>query len=789
MNPSNLCRSAALRRALRKVVSPLGLIAGLSLIAFPALAQTSSPTDKLSESLKQIDVTAQKRKPPKRRAVSGTQPAPLSSPTPNPPTGANTTPLNTTVVAGSASRLGLPVRETPATVEVIDRQTMQDQGYRTTTEAAQGAVGVLSGDAAGAPGGFSMRGFKFGEVNILYNGISTGPQSITSRVMDTSNLEQVEFLKGPSSLMSGLNAIGGSVNYVNRQPTSGPIRNELDLSFDSFGTARSHLGSGGSTAIPNLDYRFDLSQSRLNSFIDGDYQNLTNVSTQFNYRVNNAFKAFVAVEYKKDAGHAYWGTPLVPLSFAGPFAKNGVVSGNAISTFDGSVLGPLTVDSRTLKTNYNVADNSDGARELWLRTGFDWTLAPSVTVKNQAYYYQAERHYFDAETYAFNNATSTIDRDRFAVTHHQHVIGDNTDLVWDSRFFGMDNRLAAQLQASRNEITFKQHAGGFPEDTVAVVDPSPGVYGPIAFDTRNSRLDTLAVSFEDRLKLTPAFALIGGVRLEDLTLERDGINADGTIPTGQPFTKTWRPISYRAAYTWEPIRKLTFYSMVATAYDPAAAGIFSISPANSLQLTSARIYETGVKQLFWNDQAEWTLSAYDVLRKNVYVQTTATTFSLAGLVQTKGVELAGAVCPVENLKLWGNIAWTEARYRNFDFDGGSFTGNTPSDIAPIIVNAGASYRFANWAWPVVIGGSVRHVGDRFVFEDDATTMKAYTVADAYMFVDVPKWVFPGVDQTRVKFRVRNMTNAVYAAWSDPGYQDQIYLGAPRSYELAASFKW
>jgi hypothetical protein len=266
-------------------------------------------------------------------------------------------------------------------------------------------------------------------------------------------------------------------------------------------------------------------------------------------------------------------------------------------------------------------------------------------VKNQTYDYHSDRHYFDAETYAFNTATSAIDRDRFAVTHRQHVFGDNTDLVWDSRLFGMDNRLAAQLQASRNQITFLQHAGGFPEDTVAVVDPSPGVYGPIAFDTRNSRLDTIALSFEDRLKLTPAFALIGGVRLEDLTLARNGINADGTIPDGQPFTKTWHPISYRAAYTWEPIRKLTFYSMVATAYDPAAAGIFSISPANSVQLTSARIYETGVKQLFWNDQAEWTLSAYDVLRKNVYVQTTATTFSLAGLVQTKGVGIGRRRAP------------------------------------------------------------------------------------------------------------------------------------------------
>ena len=52
------------------------------------------------------------------------------------------TPLNGNAVATSASRLGLTVRETPATVEVLDRQTIQEQGYRTTAEAANGAVGV-----------------------------------------------------------------------------------------------------------------------------------------------------------------------------------------------------------------------------------------------------------------------------------------------------------------------------------------------------------------------------------------------------------------------------------------------------------------------------------------------------------------------------------------------------------------------------------------------------------------------------------------------------------------------
>jgi iron complex outermembrane receptor protein len=228
-----------------------------------------------------------------------------------------------------------------------------------------------------------MRGFTFGAVNVLYNGISIGPQSITSRWMDTSNLAQVEFLKGPSSLMSGLNAIGGSVNFVTLQPTSGPVRHEMDLSLDSLNSIRSHYGSGG-TVAPGIDYRFDISGSRLNGFIDDVFRNIGTISTQVNYRPSDWFKTFVAVEYKQDSGRAYWGTPLVPLAFAGPFAKSGVVSGIAINPFDGSILGPLTVDARTLKTNYNVADNSTGARELWLRSGFEWSPANGVTVKDQA---------------------------------------------------------------------------------------------------------------------------------------------------------------------------------------------------------------------------------------------------------------------------------------------------------------------------------------------------------------------------------------------------------------------
>jgi iron complex outermembrane recepter protein len=309
------------------------------------------------------------------------------------------------------------------------------------------------------------------------------------------------------------------------------------------------------------------------------------------------------------------------------------------------------------------------------------------------------------------------------VTHDQNLVGNNLDFTADTGFFGMENRFAAQLQASRNWITFVEEGNpnDFPFDTVTVVDPIQGLYGPEFPDTRISRLTDMAGSFEDRLKITPAFALIGGVRVEAITLDRSGTNFDGTVPDGLPFSKTWTPVSYRAAYTYEPIHNLN-----ATAYDPAVAGVFSLTPS-SLQLTSTRIYETGAKQQLLDGRAEWTVALYDIVQRNVFVPVNTTTTDLAGEVASKGLEVSAAISPFEGWKLWANSAWTHARFVNFD----QWTGNTPPDVAPIIVNAGASYRYEHWRWPMEIGASVRHVGPRFVFQDNLTTMDAYTTADAH----------------------------------------------------------
>ncbi len=761
-------------------------------------AQTATPTGQPSQ-LGPVVVTEPQRKPVKRtsptakRASTSTRVANRHNGRPAAATPAATdaapsqSPLNTNGVAASASRLGLNVREIPATVEVIDQNKIREQGYRTTTEVAQGAVGVTGGDGPGEPGAFSMRGFSNSQVNILYNGIKIGPQNMTSRYMDTANLDSVEILKGPASLLSGEGASGGAINFVNKQPTSGPVQNEAFFSYDSLNSFRSSYGSGGSTNVQGLDYRFDISRSQLNGFIDDTDTKTFNVSGQLNYKISENLKIWGAIEYKEDHSNAYWGTPLVSTAYSGPNATHGIVSGTYVSNDNGTNLGPVTIDGRTLTTNYNVANNYVNANELWVRGGFELAINDELTLKSQVYNYSAQRQWQNSEVAAFNSLLNMVDRERFYVAHDQELVGNITDLTWNSKIAGMDNRLVTTVAVSNLDFG-RPGAANFPHDDVPLVDPWPGLYGVLTTQNQTAVINDQSLSFEDRLKITQAFALIGGVRVEGIELGRNSTDITGADKAGFPFSKDWTPVTGRIGYTWEPIKGMTFYSQYATGADVAANNIFLLAANQPLNLTTSQTYETGVKQLLWGDKAEWSLSLFDIDRQNVYAAAGGMTLNIAGQENAKGVEIAGAIKPTTALKFWGNFAFVNARYADYEFAGGSFSGNTPPNVPAVVANAAASYRF-DTRLPVELGMSARYVGDRYNSDANTVIMNAYTVADAYVFVDIPKYFFPAVDQTRVTFRVRNLFNREYAAWGDPFYPDQILLGAPRTYELAAAFKW
>ena len=66
-------------------------------------------------------------------------------------------------------------------------------------------------------------------------------------------------------------------------------------------------------------------------------------------------------------------------------------------------MNPVTIDARTLTTNFNVLNNHSGASELWLRSGFQWDITNNISLKSQVYGYDAHRHWFNNEINSFDS--------------------------------------------------------------------------------------------------------------------------------------------------------------------------------------------------------------------------------------------------------------------------------------------------------------------------------------------------------------------------------------------------
>ena len=150
----------------------------------------------------------------------------------------------------TGARLGLAVRDLPASVSVITQEMMQLRGLRTAVESVESAVGMTGGTNFGSIPTYSTRGFGGNNVTILRDGIRQNTASQSSRTVDSFLLDRVEVLKGPSSLMFGEGAVGGAINYVSKNPDR-TRRGELLASVGPWSTYRIGVGLGG--PIPSLN--------------------------------------------------------------------------------------------------------------------------------------------------------------------------------------------------------------------------------------------------------------------------------------------------------------------------------------------------------------------------------------------------------------------------------------------------------------------------------------------------------------------------------------------------------
>lgn len=686
-------------------------------------------------------------------------------------------PLNLERIDSTGSRLGLKLKDTPASVTVISRRQIEARGALNTQDIARGIPGVDAASPPGSAGSVSYRGFSGGQVSQLFNGISVQYDAIAARPVDSWIYDRVEAIGGPSTFLFGAGAVGGAINYVTKLAERDTFY-EGQLRLGSFDTRQLSAGINqqlaGSPGGRGHYLRIDTNTTASSGWVDGEHSRATQVAASLLSDLGYDVTQTWAFEYQRErVDRPYWGTPLT-------LGADGKVSG------EGQIRGG------TRFKNYNVEDGLYEQSVLWARSLTEWRAAPGVTFKNTLYYYRAKRDFRNLETYRYNAANSRVLRSGALLQRHeQSLLGNRVEGLVESTLAGLPSAWSFGADLSVNKQTRYPTSLSATVDAVDPYDFSPGYFYDIPGMTRghnpdrDNRIRTLAFTLENRTEVLPGVAIVSALRKDFIDLDLTNRRAV-TAASPASASRSYSPTTGRLALNWAITPQASLYAQYATAADPPSGLMATASFADMLnndKLTTGTQKEVGGKFEFWYGRGSATIAAYEITRKNISTPDPANPGIRVpvGQQSARGLELASGLRLTRTLSLQANVAFVDPKYDDFSQTVNgvavSRNGNVPTNTPRRVANAWIDYAFLpDWNASV----AARYVGRAYADAANTVWAPSYTVFDAALSHRIDH-------HFTITGRVRNLTDKVYAA--NVTGTPMFYLGAPRSFELTLQARY
>ncbi|CAD6873388.1 Ferrichrome-iron receptor [Methylomonas fluvii] len=200
--------------------------------------------------------------------------------------------------ASTATKTDTPIMETPFSVQVVPKQVLEDQQVVRLDQAVRNVAGVNTSSLnQGTTDGFIIRGFQN---NITYRDGMLLPTILgggtTKREM--ANLERVEVLKGPGSILFGRSEPGGIINMVTKQPLATPYYS-LQQQFGSYDFYRTTIDATAPlTNDDTLLYRLNLSYENAGSFRDFVDNERVFIAPVLKWNISQRTQATFELEYQ-----------------------------------------------------------------------------------------------------------------------------------------------------------------------------------------------------------------------------------------------------------------------------------------------------------------------------------------------------------------------------------------------------------------------------------------------------------------------------------------------------------
>jgi vitamin B12 transporter len=404
---SSIIKAAARRRTYRLASS--FLVPVLSLGFSAAKAQQSASPNVLPTI--EVEAPADKKKPrlepvPDRPTASRrVVPTPQQAPADAQQSGTSSQ-QQAIVVSPTATET--PIDQIASSVTVITAKDMERDQRRTAPDALATVPG-LNVVQSGGPGGLTsifMRGTNSNHTKVLIDGIDVSDPSNPNRSFDlgqllTSDIQQIEVLRGPQSGLYGADALGGVISIITKKG-EGPPRATGMIEGGSFGTFNQTAALSGSQ--DRINYAFNVAHFRATDVpvtplellppgqkaISNNYDNMT-YSTKLGADLSENLTLNAVARYT-DATLRFTGDTFDPVTFASsPAAAQSTQTvhqlftrGEAVwSVLDGRIKNYFGVNY-TNHWNYNI---SPGDVAPTITTGdrvkYDWhavtQLAPYHT--------------------------------------------------------------------------------------------------------------------------------------------------------------------------------------------------------------------------------------------------------------------------------------------------------------------------------------------------------------------------------------------------------------------------
>jgi iron complex outermembrane recepter protein len=651
-----------------------------------------------------------------------------------------------------ATKMKVPLRDVPASVQVVPREVLEDRGVTQIGQIADTVSGVHQEASYGANGGtfFNIRGFS--SANTLRDGFRAEGNLATR---DVQNIETVEVLKGPTgALYAPMGALGGYINTVSKRPHEGTF-GEVGITGGSFGLVR-----------PFLDYNAPLDSK-------GSLLGRVNLA----YEHNDTFRSF----------GGYWSVSAAPSLRWNISPDSSVILLTEYNhlhqdTFDFGVLNDprtLVLSRRTYYglPGYDFGRNDNYSATLLFEHDFnaDWKWRESA---NFNYARQLSGQTF---AYGFSGP------DNFAVAPYTPEFSSDYTLQSDLEGKFETGSVRHTVLGGIDLASYTRGGDPFTQG-FATVDPLNLNYSvqidPASvslYDVYDNRVDDLALYLQDLVEITEQWKAFAGLRADwnqsTLTPHMAG---------DRSFSDHYFNFSPRAGLVYQPQKSTSLYASWGRSAVTVAQSIYSspgVPPANvGFEPEQSRQFEMGVKQEFLGGKLDATLATYRLERSHVLTADPSNPLMQiqTGKQQSEGVEFDMAGQIASGWRVIGTYSYCDAKVtRDNLFPVGDRLANVPHHSGSLW----STYRFQEGA---LKGGGFGlgevYVGSREAQLPNTFTLSGYWRTDAVVFYERSKW--------KAQLNVFNIFDRTYYFGGFVGsYNSYVRPGQPFSLQATVSCKF